>query len=206
MNDTTHALNEDIAYMRDLAEAGASTPLLGGPILVLAGAIYGTATLLQWAVMQWGNPAGPLMIGFWFAVHAVFVVSMAWPIRALKRRAGAESPTNRAAGMAWSATGWSIFVLMAAAAVVAWRTQSGIALALAPSIVTTVYGAAWLISWHMSRQRWLIAPALGSFASSLVLAFLITTPHIYLVMGVIIYLIALVPGLVMMKREPAGAV
>ena len=39
----------DIAWMRQLAEEGASTPMRGGSFLMTGGLVFGVASLFHWA-------------------------------------------------------------------------------------------------------------------------------------------------------------
>ena len=49
-DDQTQSLHDDIAYMRAMAQEGRNAPLLSGPIMVAAGVIFGSASLVQWAI------------------------------------------------------------------------------------------------------------------------------------------------------------
>jgi hypothetical protein len=52
MTRDTQTLQDDIAYMRDLAREGRNAPLLAGPVLVLAAVVFGAASLAQWAIQS----------------------------------------------------------------------------------------------------------------------------------------------------------
>ena len=47
MTRDAQTIHDDIAYMRALAHEGRHAPLLAGPVLVAAAAIFGTANLGQ---------------------------------------------------------------------------------------------------------------------------------------------------------------
>ena len=54
MAQPNHNLSDDIAFMRSLAEAGRDRPMVGGSILLAAGAIYGAASLTVWGLLVAG--------------------------------------------------------------------------------------------------------------------------------------------------------
>ena len=71
------AIRDDIACMRALAEEGRQAPLLGGSMLVSAGAIFGTASLIQWAVLSNVLRAPSLMLMVvWIAAAALYLLAM----------------------------------------------------------------------------------------------------------------------------------
>ena len=77
MTRETQAIQDDIAYMRSLAHEGRHAPLLAGPILVTAGIVFGTTSLIQWAI-QSGlvrlNPWSQLWV--WIVAGVVFAIAL----------------------------------------------------------------------------------------------------------------------------------
>ena len=48
--DQIQSVHDDIAYMKALAQEGRQTPLLGGRILISAGAIFGLASIVAYGI------------------------------------------------------------------------------------------------------------------------------------------------------------
>ncbi|KAK0340771.1 hypothetical protein LTR94_029119, partial [Friedmanniomyces endolithicus] len=104
MTRETQTLQDDIAYLRGLAEDGRDAPLLAGPVLVAAAVIFGAATLGQWALavdLVALSPWAPLWL--WVGAGALFAVTLSLIIKQMKTRLGIEGQTNRTVGAAWTA-------------------------------------------------------------------------------------------------------
>ncbi len=204
MTDNTTNLREDIAYMRDLAEAGASTPLLGGLILVVVGAIFAVASAAHWLWFSLGDPETWMIISMWLGAAALcWIVNYAWPIRLMLKKPGISSPSNRASAWSWQATGFVVNVILGCCLIIAWRIDSSLPFTLFPSVILSVYGGAWYVSMKMSGQKWMWWPTLGSFAFSLILALAITSSFLFLIFALAWALLVLAPGIVMVRREPS---
>ena len=76
---------------------------------------------------------------------------------------------------------------------------------LMPSVVATAYGSAWIVSGAMSGQRWMTATGLLAYAGAILFGALVGDPVIYLAFTAFMVLTALVPGLALMRQEPAEA-
>jgi hypothetical protein len=77
---------------------------------------------------------------------------------------------------------------------------------LMPTIVVVAYGSAWMVAALMSQARWMMSVALASYAGAVVLAWFAGDQVIYLVHAALLLLVALVPGLILMRQEPAEVV
>jgi hypothetical protein len=205
MNDTLRALEDDIRFLKDLAVEGRPATLVGGSILVAAGVIFSLASLGQWAAIESLIPrfSGWTFPALWLAAMVAFLVALAIILRRLgpRRRQGAG---GRAVGIAWPATGFSIFTLVTCAVIVALRTRSDAPMYLLPSVVLAHYGLAWSIAAAYARQRWMWAAAVGSFAGAAVTAFFAGQAVIYLVYAAELVLLAVVPGFALMRRARAA--
>jgi len=207
MTDEMKAIRDDIAFMRALAEEGRQAPLLGGGILVSAGAIFGLASLLQWAIgtnILRLSPWAPLFI--WVGSGLVFGVLATLIIRGSRGRPGAQSTVNRATGSAWSGVGFSIFVIWLGLAVIAYRTRDAAVMNVFPLIILALYGSAWSIAASMTRKAWMRVTSLGCFAGAVGLGFLVDSPHMLLAYAGCLVAFAILPGLALMRQEPSDIV
>jgi hypothetical protein len=201
------AIRDDIAFMRALAEEGRQAPLLGGSMLVSAGAIYGTASVVQWAILAkvLRVPSVSLLILWAVALiaHMVMIVVLK---RGMAAKPGAGSSGNRAMGNAWMGVGWGCFVIFFALGVASWKTRDINLINFSPSIVLALYGAAWSVAAAVSRATWLKVVAVASFAAAILMAAIMGSTWIWLGYAAALYLLAMVPGLVLMRQEPSDIV
>lgn len=206
-DDQIQTLKDDIAYMKTLADEGATGPLIGGSTLVAAGLIFGIASLGEWA-----GATGLIVLDgiqhlyLWGAAGLVFAVTLTVLIHRQKGRPGVMSPANRAFGTAWMGVGLAIFSMAVALSLLGYKTQSNLPGLVFPSLIFALYGAGWAVSAAMSGQKWLWWPAYGSWLLAPVLAWFVDDSSLYLVYAIGLVFLALVPGLMLMRREPSTTV
>lgn len=200
-------LKDDIAFMRALAQEGTSAPLLGGSILIAAGGVFGVAGIIHWAVLTGLINAPMMSLGvIWPIALFVFLGLLVWLRRGAGARPGAQSPGNRAAGSAWSAMGWTIFVISLSIGLLAWRTRSDIPVLIFPPLILALYGMGWSVAAAMARKRWLWATAVGSYAAALLVAWMAVDPVVYLVYAAAMLLLMALPGYILMRQEPSDTI
>jgi len=204
MNDRLTALENDIGFLKALAEEGRSPTLVGGSIMIAAGIIFGLASLGQWALRNGLSPSfgvwAPPVI--WIAAMVVFMVALAVILRRLGPHKLGEG-ANRAIGVAWSSAGLAMFTLFVSAGIVAWRTGSDASLMMLCPIVLSVYGLCWSVAASLAGVGWMRLAAIGSFAAALVTALMCNSPSLFLVYAAALAILALLPGVVMVRRARA---
>jgi len=200
MTDRIQSLQNDISFLRDLAEGGHSPGLLGGSALVAAGSIYGAASLAHGAlVLGLVQGASPWVFPWiWGGATVAFVGAMTL----LRRKLGGQSAgmAARAAGLAWNAVGWTIFAVFACIAIVGWRTHSMAPLLLAPSLILALYGLAWMIAAGMTRQGWIWRVAIGAYLAAMATAAACASPWVFVLFAAALVLTAILPGLVLIRQ------
>jgi hypothetical protein len=206
-DDQMQSVRDDIAYMRGLAHEGRKTPLLGGSILIAAGLIFGTASVGHWAIISGvvGLSVSALTPMWLVATLGFFVALTVLRVR-IGRKPGAFSPVNKATGAAWMGVGIGIFVMAIAMAVVAAKVQSVIPILLFPSLIFALYGAGWAVSAAMSDKKWLWWLAIGAWIAAPAIALLTGEPEQYLAYAAGLLLLTTVPGLIMVRQEPAEVI
>lgn len=194
----------DIAWMRRLAEEGASAPMQGASILMMAGVYFGVASLVQWAAMSDLLPFASrnvLSMG-WIVATLLFFGTLVVVISRLKRRPGVMTTANRASSVAWSAMGWGIFAIFTSFAVVGYRLGESATVAmigLVPSIIMVFYGIGWTVSAVMQKSRPLWALSIGSYIAAPVLAAFTGDPVQYLGYALALFLLMALPGYLLMR-------
>ena len=194
MTEEMQGLRDDIAFMRAMAAGGQDGTASGGAIMVAAGGFYGVASITQWAALE--RLVSPLVSNLTWgaALIGFFVVLFATKRR--QRVVDSARPMSRA----WGGIGWGLFVMFLAIALATWRTQSALLISFSPSIVMGLYGAAWSTAASLTGRRWLWITAYGSFAAALISAWLIGQTVQWLVYAASLFLLAMVPGLALMRQ------
>lgn len=201
------SIRDDLAYMRGLADDGRQPSRGGGVILATAGFAYGAASLAAWALLVGALPGGVAALWRpWAAATVVTYATVFLQVRAMKR----EEPRSRTApatlsGVAWTAVGGASVTVIAAAAAASYVTGSALVWSLTPSVFLILYGAAWTVTAAASGKPWVRNLAVLSFASAVVVAFLVASPAVYLAYAAALAGLAGAPGLRLMARKRASA-
>jgi len=203
--DNMQVLRDDIAFMRDLAHEGGNTPLLFGGVMVAAGAIFGIASVGHWLIATGVLRLAPwwFMVN-WLVAAGVFGLVCTRVVRRAGTRHGSNSSANRATGAAWSGVGFAIFASWVGLVAMAVTTGDWRVMNAFPVLILALYGAAWFVAGEMSRQGWLKLVALASFVAAVALGALAASPHLMLAYAACLLLLAVGPGMALIRREPAG--
>ncbi|MEO1189397.1 MAG: hypothetical protein AAFW60_10020, partial [Pseudomonadota bacterium] len=112
MNQTT--LHDDLAYVRDLAEAGQSAPLLGGRFLTFWGVLTRLAYFLHYSISAslfgWPDVAYAWVWGTFIVGGIVGQAVLGYSIR---NKPGGNSVGNRTEATVWMAGGFALFAYFA---------------------------------------------------------------------------------------------
>lgn len=204
--DQIQSVQDDIAYMKALAQEGRQAPLLVGPVLVAAAVIFGLATFGQWMMVLGHVPGGGwASLTLWLVAAAVFAVVLFGLIRRMEKSGVAQTAGNRAVGAAWSGVGYGIFVTWVALMAFGWRTGEWNVMALMPTVVMAAYGSAWMVAAAIGKKAWLNVVGLVSYAGAVVLAGLGDAMLMYPVYLVLLMAVALIPGLILARGGAAKA-
>lgn len=201
-------LKDDIAFMRALAQEGSTTPLLFGGVMVAAGLIFGLASVLHW-LMASGTLAVPsewFLMANWVGSGIAFGVAMNFLLKRAKSRPGYNGSVNKATGAAWSGVGFAIFASWAGMVALGLTTGDWAVMNLFPVLILALYGAAWFVAAVMSGKGWIRMIALGSFAGAVLMGALAASPYLMLGYAACLVVLAVVPGLVLIRQEPSDIV
>lgn len=203
---TETSLQDDLTFLRGLAEAGRNAPLTSGPYFLSAGLLFGLTSFVAWAVATGRTVLPPqAQVWVWLAAMVVYLPVIWFLNRAQPGRPGSVVLVNRAVGMMWSGLGTGIGVMFVAGMILAWRCGTPIVWVMFPSLVLALYGAGWSATAFISGQAWLRGVAAGAFAGALVVAAAIDSPAIFLLYGLLILLLVALPGWVLLRREGPAA-
>ena len=206
MNDTT--LQDDLAYVRDLAEAGQQAPLLGGRFLTFWGFMTTTAYFLHFSIAAglfgWPDIAYAWV---WGAFIVIGSIAQAFLVMTIRDKPGGNSAGNRTEGTVWMAGGFALFAYfgtLIVKSVVGGETVPGFEASL--PIVFAIYATGLITTGIMGGVKTLTIAgyvALGMVAISIwfdgaVIAWGIAA------LGA--FLTVLVPGLILLRNEPKSVV
>jgi len=206
-NEQMRAVQDDLAYMRALAEEGRRAPLLGGSVLVAGGLIYGVAAIVHWAIAADVLVVHPLAYSVvWTAALAVFF-AIVWRLKArMAHQPGAHAANNRAYSIAWMGLGSACGGIAMAIILGAVRLQDPVLFGMFPPMILSLYGGGWLIAEALSDRKWLRWVGIASLVAAVGSVWLIGTPEQWLAYGVALVLLAAVPGYMLARQEPAEIV
>jgi hypothetical protein len=200
MSDQNQILRDDIAFMRELAEAGRSRTVRGGSVMVAAGAIFGTASLLIWAGLESHSVSANVLNLVWPVGAVLFFICLGVFLRRI--------PGERSAsltGMAWSGLGWAIFTCVCSLILIAYRTGQWAAAAAIAPVILSVYGAAWCIAGAATRTRWLYVCGAASFVAALINAWAVPEGNLmFLLYGLSLYALVAAPGVRLIRQSAAA--
>ena len=161
---------QDLAWLKSLAESGAEAPLIGGRFLLLWGGLSVLATFAHGLVIAGALPFPPESVGFiWLVYGIVGGVSSRLIGAGLGAKPGAASAANRVSRAAWTSVGFGIFGYVLA--ILAWTSLFGAPVLLFDSILTIAflgYAFAFSVTASLSGLRWLYGPALLSALAAMV--------------------------------------
>jgi hypothetical protein len=199
-------LADDLAYVRALAEEGRDAPLLGGAMAVFWGALCASAYSAHWAIRRDfiddlnGSAYGVL----WACFGVVAAIGMPLLIRRLRAKPGLSALIVRAEaaiGMSLGA-GITAFAIGAVARMFVDRDFSAPNV-IAPAVMA-LWGASLLAKALIARQGWLAWFALISFLAAMFVGALANAEFAYLVSAAVSVVIMVIPGLIMLRREPSA--
>jgi len=196
-------LRDDIAFMRALADEGRRAPLLGGSILVTAGAVFAPASLVHWAIVSdrvdWGGSG--LMVS-WSIAAVVFMGALFALKGRIARRMGSATGGNRATGAVWAGVGFASFALWGAFMVASIRSEAWVIMDMYAVVILALYGAAWSVAASVSGRGWLKAVAGAALVLAVALAALVGRPEQYLLYAAALLIVTFIPGLVLLRQAP----
>lgn len=205
---TQNDLKAEITYLKDMAEAGQTAPLLGGRFSIWWGGLTSLTMLIHWAIMSSRLPlGGESLLPLWLGYMVIGSIGTFVLARSMKDKPGQGSVGNRLQPAIWQSIGGTILVYFLAILI-------GVLTDLLPNalfnsilpVALLGYGAAWLTTARMVQSWQLAIPGLiallGAFASTLFMM----TAEVYLIAAIAFFLSTAVPGFLLMCSEPEDVV
>tara|TARA_R110002051_G_scaffold58884_1_gene108108 strand:+ start:1978 stop:2631 length:654 start_codon:yes stop_codon:yes gene_type:complete len=200
---------DDLAFMRSIVEGGWRPPLTLAICYLAGGLLYGLQCLFHvgqaTGLIRWPDLAN---LAFVAGITAAFLVILTWAILRDRR----DGPPNRGPlaartlSAAFSATGMANAAVLIVFGVGAVRDQDFAIWLYYASIVFALQAAAWYMAWTLKRKGWMLATALGGWATAVALGLLVREPLWYLgVCTVALFALFAMPGWIMFRDARAAS-
>lgn len=201
-------LESDLAYVRELAEAGARAPQLGGRFLVwwglLAAATMTTHYLIYVRVLEWPVWSLPAL---WFSFGVVGSIGSAVLGRSIANKPGVGAVPNRVEAALW--LGVNAGLLSYVAGVIAGVTTGALGEVFFNTILPVAfvgYGIVWVTLAQIARSGLFLLPGVAALAGAVAAVVTVTTPSVYLVGAVTAFASTVIPGVLFLMNEPKDVV
>jgi len=203
---------DDLAYIKAIAEEGRNTPLVGGRSFLVWGGLVGTAALFVF-LMEINAIPGFNQMFLWTGTLLVgWVLSFVINGKS-HERPGASSVSNRTVNAAWFACGIFVTVYWLSIVAAMLLVQEGgypiqFLFATMFPVAFGLYGLAFFATAVVAHQPWYrwISIVSWGIACALLLSLSIWPNAYMLVAAIGTYAVVLVPGYIMLRNEPSDIV
>lgn len=202
MNDKIKSVQDDLAFLRTVAEGG------GGGMGVAGSALYGSAGVLygiqclSYYLQEIGivrlSPTANIVMAW--APTVIFLVLMTIVI-IIDRKRPAVGVTSKAINSAFAGAGIANLALVLVFASAAARHQDFHYWLFHPAVVFVLQGAVWYVIFMLRRRMWMALVAVGWLVSGVAMGMLIERAELYLLIATLsLFLLMGVPGFGMMRQ------
>jgi hypothetical protein len=204
-----YSAEEDLAFMRSIVEGGGRPPMTLAVCYLAGGLLYGLQCLFHvgqaTGLIRWPDLAN---LAFVIGISATFLSILTWAILKDRKTGGSNRGpmATRTLNAAFSATGMANCAVIIVFGVGAWRDQDFAIWLYYAAIVFALQAAAWYMAWTLKRKGWMLATALGGWATAVALGVLVREPMLYLgVCTVALFLLFALPGWILLRDARAGS-
>lgn len=200
--------SSDLAFVRDLAEAGQNAPLLGGRFLAWWGGLMTFAYTGHFLIATRAIGVGPESLWVWWLSISALGLAGQFVLQHFNRaKPGVSSTGNRVQAVVWMSAGFVLFAFFAGVIVRTIFFGGGYeGFYWSVPMVIGLYGLGQFVTGLMANNGALKFAGLAAFAGTTVAAILSGTDYVWLAGAGVVFLAVFVPGLMLMRREPATTV
>lgn len=201
-------LSNDLAYVRDLAEAGHNAPLLGGRFLVWWGGLMTVAYTGHFLIATEAFGIGPeILWAWWFSITALGGIGQFALRRSVESKPGGSSTGNRVQSVVWMSAGFVLFAFFMGVIIRTLFFGGGYeGFYWSVPIVIGLYGLGQFVTGMIAGHGALRFAGLAAFAGTTAAAILSGTEFVWLVGAAVALVAVCIPGLMLLRREPAMTV
>jgi hypothetical protein len=209
MNDELKTVQDDLAFLRTMAEGGGERGgmgVAGGALYGAAGLLYGIQTLAYFAqemgVIRMGGLGNLVMAA---SPTVVFLILMTIVI-IIDRKRPQVGVANRAVNAAFAGTGIANLALVLIFAAAASRHKDFHYWLFHPAVVFVLQGAVWYVIFMLRKRLWMALVATGWLVCGVALGMLIERADLYLLIASLgLFAFMMVPGFFMMRQALRAA-
>ncbi|HEU0134350.1 MAG TPA: hypothetical protein VFR28_05970 [Allosphingosinicella sp.] len=203
MTATADSAQEDLRYVRRLAESGAHAPLLGGRFMAWWGLLLTAAYVAHHLALAGTiGDGGMIFLLIWSAFGLLGLCGQLLLARSMPAKAGSGSAGNRASRVAWCTAGVAIAAMVGGATAAATRGAGPRAFDWIVPVAFAVYACALVVTGSLARSRITMAAGAGAIATVGLFTAFILSPDRYLLAAAAVALTVLLPGLLLLRAEP----
>lgn len=203
------SLADDLAYVRDLAEAGQRAPLLGGRFHIWWGGLTTLAYLAHYAIAEGmtGLPSSALAI-LWIGYVIVGLAgSFTLQFTLSPAKPGASSTGNRVSALVWKGGGIFLGAYFTGAFLKTAINDGAVnAFLWSIPLVIGVYGLAQYVGGMIAGSRVLILAGQGALVAMVPAVMLVGSNYAWLVGAAVAAFCVLLPGILLMRNEPSDTI
>lgn len=197
------ASSDDLAYVRQLAESGARAPLIGGRFMAWWGLLIAIAwTAQHLAVNRVIGDGGAVFGIIWGSFGIVGGLGQFVLGRSMPPKAGAGSAGNLAAQSAWAAGACAIGSMVLGVIVLAAGGTGYAVFDWIVPVAFAVYACALIVTGSLAREKIVVMAGYGAVAMVGVYTAFVLHPDRYLIAAAGGAVTVLLPGVLLMLREP----
>lgn len=203
MNDKIKSVQDDLAFLRSLAEGRGEGGIgvAGGALYGAAGLIYGLECLGHYAqatgVLRM-PVAGNLALAW--VPTLIFLILMVVVI-VVDRRRPTHGVANRAVNAAFQGAGIANLALVVIFAAAATRNHDFRYWLFHPAVVFVLQGAVWYVIFTLRKRLWTALVSVGWLAAGVVMGLSIDRPDVFLLVASLgLFALMMIPGFWMMRQ------
>lgn len=194
---------DDLAFMRSIVEGAGRPPMTLAVCYLAGGLLYGLQCLFHvgqaTGLIRWPDLVN---LAFVVGITGTFLSILTWAILKDRKDGGSNRGpmASRTLNAAFSATGMANCAVIIVFGVGAVRDQDFAIWLYYAAIVFALQAAAWYMAWTLKRKGWMLATALGGWATAVALGVLVREPIWYLgVCTLALFLLFALPGWVLFR-------
>jgi hypothetical protein len=196
------AASDDLAYVRQLAESGARAPLIGGRFMAWWGFLVAAGWTAQHLAVNGMIGDGSTIFGIiWGTFSIVGLAGQALLARSMGPKAGAGSAGNLASRPVWAASALTIFSMVVGVALLARQSGYQVFDWIVP-VAFAVYACALIVTGKLAGERIVVVAGYGAAVMVGLFTAFILDPNRYLIAAIGGAVTVMLPGLLLLRREP----
>jgi len=194
-------------YVSTLAKEGANTPLLGGPIGLMWGALISAVLIGQWSILTQTIDIPISSLGFlWIGFAIIGGLGSVMLGKRIDIKPGANSVANRVETYVWVMfSGFVVTMFIGAILNIFLQKASHDTFDFLVVTAFAGQGLAYGVIAKLTSLRWIHMASLTSFVSSALCFSMLGNVNMYLVASLAAIITVIVPSLISMKKESNNA-